>query len=233
MRITFLFLSFIFTSSKLFSQTETSVFDSGKCFAQCGSPLIYELVKTKTLTQPAHEKVVEVPQSFLVSKDTIIFPTADSMLRHIPGRYDVTTENISLGNGKSKTVSRYIVIQKPDSVFEPREYKTKVITVNDFTDYPAKFKLDYPAVFTYTTSNKLTTPDGQTEQVEILCPEKATAAIIHELKKKLIAVGFDVNSNSPTLSSDEEAQLKKFQNENELPIGELNIPTLDFLGIEY
>ena len=113
------------------------------------------------------------------------------------------------------------------------EYKAKIVSVYEFADLPAKFKWQYPAVFEYSTTTRLITPVSATEEVEILCPEKISPAIIHELKKKLAAVGFDVNTNSSVFSNTEEAELKKFQSENELPIGNFNMPTLDFLGIAH
>ncbi len=70
---------------------------------------------------------------------------------------------------------------------------------------------------------------------EVLCPEHVTTSFVQELKLKLIEEGlFDVEklSESKELNKEVLLALKRYQQKYQLPIGSLNIETIDHLGIQ-
>lgn len=60
-----------------------------------------------------------------------------------------------------------------------------------------------------------------------------TEKIIDAVQQKLKAFGFEADNFSNELGETTMDSLEKFQEQNELPIGGLNIPTLDLLGIQH
>ncbi len=68
---------------------------------------------------------------------------------------------------------------------------------------------------------------------EVICDEDITISLITDIQNALRKAGFYSynNTNTPILDSKTKASLKTFQRENQLPIGYLNLETLNYLGI--
>ncbi len=199
----------------------------------CGTPMIYRYDTIPAVQNPKHKKVLMLPQSYLVSTDTIQYASGDSTWQSVPGIFDVTEESVSMGNGKSKTVSKYIVLQQPKHEFTRSAKKFKQVTVYETADLPSKKKVEFPATYTFVVLKKLANPDTKQIQTEVLCSDKLTEKIIQEVQLRLKGFGFETDNFSNELGETTLDSLKKFQQQNELPIGGLNIPTLQLLGIQY
>ena len=74
---------------------------------------------------------------------------------------------------------------------------------------------------------------GTTDWKEVLCPKDITPNLIADLQEKLIAKGYDTGEKTTKINKQLKQALIKFQKENGLPIGLLNIETLEALGIKY
>lgn len=231
MRIVFLFLFFVSTSA--FCQIEIIRQDSGKCFAMCGAPVIYRIETIQAVNIPKHKKAISIPESFIVSTDTIQYASGDSVWQFVPGIYDVTEEKVLLSDGKSKIISKYIVVQEPKHEFTRDQKKFKRVTVYEVADLPSKKKLEFPATYINVSLKKLVVPASKEIETEVLCPEKLNEKIIDAVQLKLRAFGFEADNFSNELGETTMDSLKTFQEQNELPIGGLNIPTLDLLGIQH
>jgi hypothetical protein len=68
---------------------------------------------------------------------------------------------------------------------------------------------------------------------EVLCGEKMQPRVIQDVAKALQNKGYKVNVFAELMDGQLKAALSKFQKENKLPIGNLNIKTLDALEISY
>lgn len=233
MRINFLILIHIVISFTAFGQAEITRMDSGKCYAKCGAPAIYRIENIKAVDQPKHKKTVNVPQSFMVSTDTIQYASGDSVWQTLPGIYNVKEEMIMLGSGREKIISTYTVVQEPRHEFTRNQKKFKQVAVYEAADLPSKKKIEFPATYTNVSLKKLVVPDEKELEIEVLCPEKLTEKIIDEVQLKLKGLGFAADNFANELGETTLDSLKKFQEQNELPIGGLNIPTLQLLGIQY
>lgn len=174
-----------------------------------------------------------MPESFMVSTDTIQYASGDSIWQTLPGIYDVVEEKVMLGNGKSKTISSYTVIQEPKHEFTRDQKKYKQVTVYEAADLPSKKKVEFPATYTHVSLKKLVAPISKEIETEVLCPEKLTEKIIDDVQQKLKAFGFDADNFTNELGETTLDSLKIFQEQNVLPIGGLNIPTLELMGIQY
>jgi hypothetical protein len=75
--------------------------------------------------------------------------------------------------------------------------------------------------------------ERQAEWVEVVCENDIDAGLIMNLCASLITSGYDPGSCEGKFSNSIKSALRELQEENGLPIGSLNIATLDFLEIEY
>lgn len=233
MRSIFLFSFLLFVSPVAFCQTEITRQDSGKCYSMCEAPMIYRFDTIPAVSSPRHKIIVLMPQSFLVSTDTIQYASGDSAWVSVPGIFDVTEEKIAVGNGKSKTITKYIVLQQPKHEFTRSSKKFKQVTIYETADLPSKKKVEFPATYTFVALKKLVNPDAKQIETEVLCSDKLTEKIIQEVQLRLKGLGFETDNFSNELGETTLDALKKLQQQNELPIGGLNIPTLQYLGIQY
>jgi hypothetical protein len=75
-------------------------------------------------------------------------------------------------------------------------------------------------------------PKYYEKSTEVLCKENITKELIKAVEQKLIEDGYELKlSNKQKLTSNTEEALEAFQEEYNLPIGKLNISTLENMGI--
>ena len=68
---------------------------------------------------------------------------------------------------------------------------------------------------------------------EVLCGDKVTPQIIQKVSKELNYKGYKVDVFNEKFDINLREIIRKFQKENNLPVGGLNIKTLESLGISY
>jgi hypothetical protein len=68
---------------------------------------------------------------------------------------------------------------------------------------------------------------------EILCGNKMTPQVIQKISKELNYKGYKIDVFNEILDDKLRDMIRKYQKENNLPIGGLNIKTLEALGISY
>lgn len=68
---------------------------------------------------------------------------------------------------------------------------------------------------------------------EVLCGDKITDFLVSDIVNALINKGYKLNNSAKIMNAETKATLNKFQKTFNLPIGSLNIKTLDALGVRY
>jgi hypothetical protein len=68
---------------------------------------------------------------------------------------------------------------------------------------------------------------------EVVCGHDIKPKLIRNIANALQNKGYKIDAFKEMMDSDLRAVLSKFQKENKLPIGNLNIKTLDALGVSY
>jgi hypothetical protein len=68
---------------------------------------------------------------------------------------------------------------------------------------------------------------------EVLCGDKIQPRVVQDIAKALQNKGYKVDVFAEVMNYDLKIALKKYQQENKLPMGNLNIKTLDALEISY
>ena len=126
------------------------------------------------------------------------------------------------------------VMVKPATTREeviPAEYKTikkQVVAV------PATTRtIDIPAKYETVNRKQLVKKGGYTEWKEVLCVDKITSQIVRTVQAALRKAGFDPGPIDNILGPLTKAALVRYQKANSLPVGNLDIETLDALGIDY
>lgn len=144
-------------------------------------------------------------------------------------------EDVVKGEPKYKTVYSKVVDQ-PARVEEktiPAVYRTerKKVLVS-----PATTKeLSTPAVYKTVKKKVLVSAESVGAWKEILCSSKVNSQKIAQIQRALIAKGYDVGPSGVDniIGADTKAALLKYQKDNGLPQGNLNIETLKSLGVSY
>ncbi len=159
----------------------------------------------------------EMPAQYkTVSKQVLAEPAREEVIE-IPAEYKTVTRRVL------KTPAREEVIEIP------AEYKTITKTVLqtparvEETVIPAEYKtIEYDHV-----------ADGGkfTRWTEILCAGDMTNSRIRNVQQALSDKGFNPGPIDGVMGGQTKAALQQYQEANKLPIGNLNIETLDALGI--
>lgn len=74
---------------------------------------------------------------------------------------------------------------------------------------------------------------GYTAWMEVMCNDRINADFVGKLNDKLSAAGFDLSTDSKSMDRAMKEALTNFQRTNNLPVGQLDMCTLDYLGIRY
>jgi len=85
----------------------------------------------------------------------------------------------------------------------------------------------------YYTQQKKVKVGGYTEWKEVLCGNKITSYTIQQIQKALRSRGYDPGPNSNILGSRTKSALSKFQQDNGLPVGQLDFESLTALGMQF
>ncbi|MEM1215655.1 MAG: peptidoglycan-binding domain-containing protein [Bacteroidota bacterium] len=101
----------------------------------------------------------------------------------------------------------------------------------DPLDNTCKKTMEIPAVTSTVTKTRVTKAGGFSEWKEVLCPNEATSATIRQIQQALANRGYDPGPVDNVMGAKTKAALTKFQRDNGLPVGGLNLDTLRKLGL--
>ena len=93
--------------------------------------------------------------------------------------------------------------------------------------------IDVPAEFTTVTKRNLVKKGGFTEWREVVCNYKVTTELNRQIQIALRDRGYNPGPIDNVIGTQTKAALVKFQKDNGLPIGNLNVETMKALGVDY
>ena len=171
----------------------------------------------------------------------------------IPDRYDIVNRKIMVYTGddiNSEAVSYEKFILKPaktkwekQSMKESDYSASEKVMVWCLVNIPEETKELY--IVTDTLIEKafeiqqiqqevLVKKGGHTEWKEVVCEKDLTPKFIMQLKTALTSQGFGKNMPMDgSLSGELKEELIKYQKQTGLPVGNINVETLDALGVDY
>ena len=103
----------------------------------------------------------------------------------------------------------------------------------DPVDNLCKTNENIPAKYTTVSKRVLKTAGGFSEWREVVCEADVTSDLVRRVQSALISRGYDLGTSGADnrLGASSKAALVKFQRENGLPVGQLDLETLKALGV--
>ncbi len=220
-------------------ETQTYLAKEGGCDIKY-TPAEYTSNTTKTLKTPASGEWVrkeKVPNCLSDNPDDCYV----LCWVEIPAVYDYNVSSSLVkaerydtiyGDASYKTI-KIQVIDKPawtEEVQIPAVYKTvskqqliKCATVN-VTTIPAKYKTERHKV--------MISKGGYTNWVEVVCDTDIDSYLIKRVQQKLNDLGYGSGTPDGIMGANTRRALEKYQADNNLPVGNLNIATMQKLGVK-
>ncbi len=233
----------------------------GKCYAKCKVADEYDYVDEQVLVKEASSKLKEIPAVYETQTEQVLVKEASTKISTTPPVHETQTERIlvSPSYGKwvrkrkdpscfkgddcyimcweevpaeYKTVSKRVLVKpaQTNEVEIPAVYKT--ITKKVLVSPARTEEITIPAEYKNVKKKVLVRKGGYTEWVEILCNESTTPSIIRAVQRALTDKGFNAGPVDGVMGAQTRSALTQYQEKNGLPIGNLNMETLNALGVQ-
>jgi hypothetical protein len=184
-------------------------------------PAQYRTVTSSVVATAARVEEVEVPAEYITVSKQMLKTPATTRTVEVPAEYQTITKRML----KTPATTREVEV--------PAEYKT--ITKQVLKNPATTEEVDVAAEYTTVNKKELVKEGEYTEWREILCDSKVTNYTISQIQEALIAKGYNVGDAGAdnVMGSATRNALIKYQRDNKLPVGNLNMETLQSLGIKY
>lgn len=204
------------------------------------TPATYKTVYDTIVIRPAGVKYETVPAVYeTVTEDVLVTPATRKWEK---GMADVNCLSANPADCQVmclkeipavyKKVSRQVMKEPATRKEIPVEAITKVVS-KKVIDQPAQQQtIEVPATYKKITKRELVQKGGYGEWHEVLCASQVTPTRILAIQKALKENGYDPGELDNTLGGKTKAALMKFQQDKNLPVGNLNMETLKALGVE-
>jgi len=208
-------------------------------------PAEYMTVTKKRLVSPASVEETIIPAKYKTITKQVLKEPAGFKEEVVPATYG--TVDISIRKGltlqQGYEFSPKGILSSDNTEAEPKEMETPSLYTNweeagcpegylfDEKDNACKRILVIPAEYRTVTKRILKEEGGFTDFREVLCPAKTTDAV-RKIQKALLDKGYQPGPIDNIMGPKTRAALVKFQEDNSLPYGNLNLETLAALGIQ-
>ncbi len=197
--------------------------DSGKCFSICKIPVLFKLDTLDVIDVPAKLKTVRIPETYFVSIDTVV-DESKTIIKKIPPAYEAhydAYQNLKVTKNYKSTTPDFFILHQENKVIYNKKL-VKQASIEQILLPPL-----YETVFT----RQIIKSEHEEQTVEVLCNEELNTELILTIKDRLKVRGYRVDEGSIDIGKITMNSLEKFQEDNNLPIGGLNIISLQFLGV--
>lgn len=180
-------------------------------------PAVYETVVEDIMVSPATQKWVKsVADAGCLSANP-----ADCQvmcLQQVPAVYKKTSRKVL----KTPAIKQEFPV--------PAEYK---IVSRQVIDQPSRTEqIEIPATYKKVVHKELIRKGGYSEWKEILCANKLTSSKIIAIQTALKNAGYNPGPLDDVFGAQTKTALIKYQQDKNLPVGNLNMETLKSLGVE-
>lgn len=160
-----------------------------------------------------------------------------------PAEYTYDTEKTLIESEREEVVEvpavyktiKVQVIKEPartEQVTIPAVTKTITKQVRVNSDCVGEVITSTPDQYDFVEEKRLVSSGGYTEWVEILCAAKTSDKVVSDVQRALNAKGYNVGKVDGIMGIQTRSMLVKYQKDNSLPQGNLNIETLNALGVD-
>lgn len=197
-------------------------------------PAEYKTISKKAIKAPATTRSVDIPAEYttrtykkLVTPATVRMEKKPVLMASYTTRVregcpDGYIEDASANGGAGDCIR---------TVDIPAEYST--VSKRMVKNAAATRSIDIPAEFTTVTKRNLVKKGGFTEWREVLCGDKVSPYTVRQIQEALNSRGYSPGPIDDVMGSQTKAALTKFQKDNNLPVGQLDMKTLKALGIRF
>lgn len=219
----------------------SGVADAG-CVKEVTIPAKMGTRTRRVVKTPATQRTEVIPAEYKTVTKQVVKTPATFREEIIPAEYKTVTKRVvktpastreEIIPAEYKTVTRRVV-KTPASVREeaiPAEYATVSKKV---VKSPASTRtITVPAEYQTVTKRNLVKQGGFTEWKEVLCESKVNSATVRQIQAALRDRGYDPGPIDNVMGARTRAALTKYQKDNGLPIGSLDLKTLQSLGVNY
>ncbi len=224
----------------LFEFKEEMVVDKPLSYKTQTIPATYKTVFDTVVVKPSSVRYEEVAAVYeTVVEDIMVSPATQKWVKGVADAgclsanpADCQVLCLQQVPAVYKKVSRKIVKTPAyrQDIPVPAEFK---IVSKQVVDQPARQEqLEIPATYKKAIHKELVRKGGYSEWKEILCADKLTASKIIAIQKALKANGYDPGALDDVFGAQTKAALIKYQQDKNLPVGNLNMETLKSLGVE-
>jgi len=161
----------------------------------------------------------EIPAKYRTETYQVLDTPAQQMEDVIPAKYT--------------TVTKKVIDQPARTVEIPIEPQYKTVTKKVLVSPETTMEDIIPAEYKTATEKNLVSKGGYTVWTEILCASKTSTSTVRAIQKALNSMGYNAGSVDGVLGLRTQTALQQFQTDKGLPLGNLNIETLQALGINY
>ncbi|MGF1532738.1 MAG: peptidoglycan-binding protein [Bernardetiaceae bacterium] len=180
-------------------------------------PAQYKTVTEQVMIKPATQKWVEGK----ADPNCLSADPRDCRvlcLVEVPAQYRTVTKRVVVEEARTEVVDvpgKYNIVRR------------KVLAKPARTE-----EIEIPAEYKEIETRKLVKVGGLTKWVEVVCDKDINRNLILEVQKALKDKGYDPGPLDGVMGAQTRAALKRFQEENNLPVGNMNKETMRALGIE-
>ncbi len=208
-------------------------------------PAEYMTVTKKREVSPASVEEIIIPAKYKTITKQVLKEPAGYKEETVPAEYGMVEfsvrKNLQLKEGLTFSPSGIlstanlevapIDMDTPSSYTNWEEAGCPTGYLFDEADNACKRILSTPAEYRTITKRVLKEKGGFTDFREVLCPGKVSNAV-QKIQKALKEKGYNPGPIDNIMGPKTRAALTKFQEENSLPYGNLNLETLTALGIQ-
>ena len=159
----------------------------------------------------------EVPAVYRTESYQVLVEESKTVEEVIPAKY--------------KTVQKRVIDQPSKTIEVPVEPVYEYVTTTVIESEEKINEETIPATYKTVTERKLVKKGGYTVWTEILCADDTSTDMVRNIQRSLKDKGYNPGPIDGVLGVQTQTALKQYQTDNTLPIGNLNIKTLEHLGV--
>jgi len=233
----------------------------GKCYARCMAPDVYEMREDVVVDKPASTKTEIIPATYETVMETVTLVPEGKRIIKIPAQYETVVENkmvapatqkwVKTGTNKNclssnpadceiwslkqvdavyQKVSRKVEVVPESIQEEVIPAQTQVIPRQKLVQPEREVKTEIPITYKTVMKKTMIKKGGYIIWKEILCDQDVTESKINQIQQALVREGYDVPVDNQ-MGDKTKQSLIKFQRDKGLPVGNLNMETLQALGV--
>ena len=213
------------------AEYETRTYRKVKSFATTKTvdvPAEFASVTKRKLKTAATVREIEIPAEFKSIDVLKVKTPATTKIIEIPAEYRNVVKRVKKGCAQGFTdngddCARMVEI--------PAEFTSR--TYQKLKKPTQIREIEVPAEFTTITKKTLLKQGGYTVWKEVLCQNQINSNTILAIQRALKSRNYNVGNVDQVLGAQTRAALTQFQKDNGLPIGQLDLETLNMLGVRY